>query len=221
MSQFNTQESESLALLSPEVLSESKRYLSRSDSVMAKLVAIYRPMQEDDLRFPAFHVLASSIISQLVTTAAAVSIERRVLEVVKTFSPDGFLSVPVEDLRQAGLSKQKAKYIIEAATQVSDGRLKLEGLQSLSDDDVIAALTKLPGIGIWTAQMFLIFALRRPDVLALGDRGLQNTVKMLYGDDRPLKVLGQVWRPHRSVASWYLWRHSEAVRTAKKLIIAG
>jgi len=213
----NVQGEERLALLSPEVIRTSLRHLSRSDKVMAKLVASYRPLREEDFELSAFHVLASSIISQQVATAAAESIERRVFQLVKTFTPSGFLAVPIEGLRQAGLSERKSKYIIEAAKRVSDGRLNLESLHGLSDETVIATLTELPGIGRWTAQMFLIFALRRPDLLALGDVGLQNTVKILYGGNTQMEVLGEVWKPHRSVASWYLWRHSEAVKAAKKV----
>jgi DNA-3-methyladenine glycosylase II len=136
--------------------------------------------------------------------------------VVKTFSPDGFLAVPIEELRGAGLSKQKAACIVEAAKWVSNGCLNLEALHHQSDKDVIATLTELPGVGLWTAQMFLIFALKRPDVLAPGDVGLQSAARMLYGDDRTLEVIGQAWKPYRSVASWYLWRHSEAMKAAKK-----
>ena len=123
------------------------------------------------------------------------------------FTPAGFLAVPTEALRAAGLSSAKARYILELAQRVSDGRLNLEAMQEAPDADVIAALVELPGIGQWTAEMFLIFGLSRPDVLSLGDAGLQRAVRLLFGDEAKLEHMGQSWRPFCSVASWYLWRH--------------
>ncbi len=115
--------------------------------------------------------------------------------------------MPIDALRGAGLSFEKARYILELANRVNDRRLDFSVLVHHSDEDVIVALTELPGIGHWTAEMFLIFGFRRPDVLSLADAGLQRAVRLLYSDDAELKNLGQVWRPYCSVASWYLWRH--------------
>ena len=109
------------------------------------------------------------------------------------------------DVRQ--VSAAKSRYIVELAQRVTDGRLDFDALLSQTDDAVIDALTELPGIGRWTAEMFLIFSLKRPDVLALGDAGLQRAARDLYGEDADLESIGQSWRPYRSVASWYLWRH--------------
>lgn len=109
-------------------------------------------------------------------------------------------------LRSAGLSAAKIRYITVLAQHVNDGKLDLETLQYLSDKEIITILVALPGIGQWTAEMFLIFGLHRPDVLPIGDVGLQRAIRLLFGDDARIEDVGQRWRPFCSVASWYLWR---------------
>ena len=126
------------------------------------------------------------------------------------FCPDGVLSVSVDTLRSAGLSAAKARYILELALRVTDGRLNFDNLENQPDADAIITLTELPGVGRWTAEMFLIFGLKRPDVLALGDAGLRRAAKMLYGYSEESELLERIsipWSPYRSVASWYLWKH--------------
>lgn len=196
--------------LSIKTVREAERHLILSCEVMAKLVATHGTCQLANRKFRPFHTLVISIISQQLSSKAADTIEQRVLEVVPTFCPSGFLALPHEMIRKTGLSTAKAKYIIELATRVRDGRLNFEALRHQSDDDVIAALTELPGIGRWTAEMFLIFGLKRPDVLAIGDAGLQRAARLLYGDTAELESVGQAWKPYRSVASWYLWRHLDS-----------
>lgn len=200
--------------LSAKVVREAERHLSQSCEVMARLVAAHGICQLANREFRPFHTLATSIISQQLSAKAADTIKRRVLEVVPTFCPSGFLAVPLEALREAGLSTAKMKYIIELATRVSDGRLNFDALRHQSDDEVITGLTELPGIGRWTAEMFLIFGLERPDVLALEDAGLQRAARLLYGDIATLESIGQAWKPYCSVASWYLWRHLDSNEAA-------
>ena len=195
------------ALISGWVTQDAERYLRQSCRVMARLIAAHGPCPLADREFRPFQTLANSIISQQLSAKAAYTIERRVLAIVPDFTPAGFLAVSTESLRAAGLSAAKARYIVELAQRVSDGRLNLEGMQQAPDADVIAALVELSGIGQWTAEMFLIFGLRRPDVLSLGDAGLQRSARLLFGDDAKLEHVGQSWRPFCSVASWYLWRH--------------
>nr|WP_311463986.1 DNA-3-methyladenine glycosylase 2 family protein [uncultured Ottowia sp.] len=173
---------------------------------MAGLIHTHGPCCLADREFRPFQSLANSIISQQLSAKAAGTIERRVQAIVPSLTPAGFLAVQPEALRAAGLSSAKARYIIELAQRVSDGRLNLEAMQEAPDADVIAALVDIPGIGQWTAEMFLIFGLRRPDVLSLGDAGLQRAARLLFGDDVELDHVGQAWQPFRSVASWYLWR---------------
>lgn len=192
--------------LTPTVAGEAEAYLSRSCRVMAGLIRVHGPCRLADREFRPFQTLANSIISQQLSAKAADTIERRVHAIVPGLTPAGFLAVAPDALRTAGLSSAKARYIVELAQRVSDGRLNLEAMQEAPDADVVAALVELPGIGQWTAEMFLIFGLRRPDVLSLGDAGLQRATRLLFGDDAKLERLGQPWRPFRSVASWYLWR---------------
>jgi DNA-3-methyladenine glycosylase II len=162
-----------------------------------------------------FHTLAASIISQQLSSKAADTIERRVGEIVGyPFSPAGFLSALPERLRAAGLSQAKGRYIRVLAEQVASGQFDLNDLVQQEDEQAIAKLIELPGIGQWTAEMFLIFGLKRPDVLSLGDAGLQRAATDLYGVNDGKDVLGLVsraWCPYRSVASWYLWKHLEVV----------
>lgn len=196
--------------LSARTMRAAEKHLSQSCEVMARLVTVHGPCPIAAREFLPFQTLATSIISQQLSAKAADTIERRVLSIVSSFTPDGFLTVPLEALRGAGLSSAKARYIIELSQRVNSGQLDFGALLKQADDDVIAALVELPGIGRWTAEMFLIFGLRRPDVLALGDAGLQRAARLLYGEDADLESVGQSWRPYCSVASWYLWRHLDA-----------
>lgn len=193
--------------LSARMMVAAEKHLSQSCEVMARLVIVHGPCPLAGREFLPFQTLATSIISQQLSAKAADTIERRVLAIVPTFTPAGFLTVPLDALRSSGLSSAKARYIIELAQRVNDGRLNFDTLLRQADEDVIAALVELPGIGRWTAEMFLIFGLKRPDVLALGDAGLQRAARLLYGEDTNLESVGQLWRPYCSVASWYLWRH--------------
>lgn len=197
--------------LSERTIREAERYLSQSCEIMAGLVSVHGPCPIADREFLPFQTLATSIISQQLSAKAADTIERRVLAIVSSFNPAGFLAAPPDALRGAGLSSAKVRYIIELAQRVNDGRLDFDALLKQADEDVIAALVDLPGIGRWTAEMFLIFGLRRPDVLALGDAGLQRAARLLYGENADLESVGQTWRPYCSVASWYLWRHLDSL----------
>jgi DNA-3-methyladenine glycosylase II len=196
--------------LSTQTIGIAEQHLSQSCAVMARLVLAHGrcPIVERDLS--PFQTLAGSIISQQLSSKAADTIKRRVLEVVPSFTPEGCLSVSFDVLRGAGLSARKTSYIIELSRRVHDGRLDFDALAGQPDDDVITALAALPGIGRWTAEMFLIFGLKRPNVLALGDTGLQRATRLLYGEDAELESVGRAWQPYCSVASWYLWRHLDA-----------
>jgi DNA-3-methyladenine glycosylase II len=178
---------------------------------MKRLIAEHGPCPLAKREYHPFHALVTSIISQQLSSKAADTIESRIPETVSVpFDPTELLSISIESLRTAGLSRPKARYIHELAQRVTDGRLSFSILESAQDDDVIAALMKLTGIGRWTAEMFLIFGLKRLDVLSLGDAGLQRAARALYesrGNGELLASVATAWRPYRSIASWYLWRH--------------
>ncbi len=126
-------------------------------------------------------------------------------------TPAGFAALSDEQLRAAGMSRQKTGYLRDLCEKVQSAKIDLEALDALSDDEVIAALVTVKGIGRWSAEMFLIFRLLRPDVLPVGDLGIVMAVQKAYRlrarptPDR-IRKIGEAWRPYRSVASWYLWR---------------
>lgn len=201
--------------LSDKVIRNAEAHLHRSDSVMARLVSDYGPCPLAEQESLPFHTLARSIISQQLSAKAADTIGRRVAQIVPApFGPNEVLAVSVESFRSAGLSVRKAGFIRQLAEHVTTGRLNFDELSAYPDDSVVDYLMEFPGIGRWTAEMFLIFGLKRPDVLALGDAGLKRAAKMLYQDCDKNSVLEQVsgaWCPYRSIASWYLWRYLDVV----------
>ena len=179
---------------------------------MAKLIRTHGPCTLAKRPFDLFHTLVVSIISQQLSAKASDSIERRIAECIPyPFNAEDMVCVPPERLREAGLSTRKVAYIQGLAERVNAGSLTYEALSGKDDGEVMAALMEIPGIGRWTAEMFLIFGLKRPDVLALGDAGLQRAAKMLYpkasSNGNALEKVSERWKPYRSVASWYLWRH--------------
>jgi DNA-3-methyladenine glycosylase II len=189
----------------------AERYLAKVDPHMKRLIAKHGHCPLAEREFQPFHMLANSIISQQLSTQAAATIKQRVGVLVGVpFQTSRVLSVSAEKLRGAGLSRAKTRYIRELATHVSDGRLEFSEIVSLDDELVIEKLVVVPGIGRWTAEMFLLFGLKRLDVLAVGDAGLQRAARNLYGNKRNSKTLlprvAESWRPYRSIGSWYLWR---------------
>jgi DNA-3-methyladenine glycosylase II len=160
----------------------------------------------------AYEALARAIVGQQLSTKAARSIWARVTELFGgTPSPRDLISIEPEKLRRAGLSWSKVGFLKDLAQRVDDGRLDLERLGELSDEDVVAELIEIKGIGRWTAEMFLIFHLGRPDVISTGDLGIRRAVQTAYGlDELPgphdLERIAEPWRPHRTLACLYLWR---------------
>lgn len=164
-------------------------------------------------REPEFHTLVSSITYQQLSGKAAGTIFGRLLAAAKTdpLTPESILKLRPARLRTLGLSGQKTEYIRTLARMTRDGEVRFEGLTELDDDEVIAQLTRVKGVGVWTAQMFLMFALRRHDVLPTGDLGVRSAMMKAYGLEglplpKEMEALAAGWRPYRSVASWYLWR---------------
>jgi DNA-3-methyladenine glycosylase II len=198
--------------LTPALLKKAVDHLGQSDRVMAKLIRTHGPCTLAKRPFDLFHTLVLSIISQQLSAKASDTIERRIAECIPyPFNAEDMVCVPPERLREAGLSSRKVSYIQGLAQRVDSGPLTYEALSAKDNDEVMAALMEIPGIGRWTAEMFLIFGLKRPDILALGDAGLQRAAKMLYlkasSNGNALEKVSERWRPYRSVASWYLWRH--------------
>lgn len=158
-----------------------------------------------------FATLARSIVGQQISVKAANSVWSRFVATLPAISPTGVLGVDSELLRGCGLSARKVEYLGDLARHFINGQIHAEHWSAMSDEEIIAELTDVRGIGVWTAEMFLIFNQLRPDVFPLDDIGLQKAVAVSYcAGQRParseLARIGERWRPWRSVATWYLWR---------------
>ena len=189
---------------------QALKHLRHSDPILAAIIDRVGPcrMQYSE---PTFEALVRSIVYQQLSGKAASTIFGRVAQAVGEITPDRLAAKSAEELRPLGLSGQKAKYILDLAEKTLTGVVRFQDLPALADDAVIAHLTQVKGVGVWTAHMFLIFALRRPDVLPTGDLGIRNATQRAYGlkeapKPEKLKNLARKWRPYASVASWYLWR---------------
>jgi DNA-3-methyladenine glycosylase II len=168
-----------------------------------------------------FASLAKAIVYQQLAGAAAATIHGRFVALFGERrgypTPAEVLAMPLPRLRGAGLSNQKASYVLDLAAHVADGRVPVKRLGRMSDADVIAALLPVKGVGRWTIDMFLMFGLNRPDVLPTGDYGVQQGVKAFFGLRKPptpakMIALTKAWAPYRSIGSWYMWRALEDAR---------
>ena len=189
-------------------------HLRRSDPVLAGIidrVGDYRI----EFRDPDFETLVKSIVYQQLSGRVANVIFGRLARAAGgKITPESILKLRPARMRAVGLSGQKTEYIRDLARHTRDGRVRFEELPELPDEEVMARLTAVKGIGVWTAHMFLIFALRRHDVLPTGDLGIRNAIRKAYGlEALPLpgeiESMAERWRPFCTVASWYLWRSIE------------
>ena len=161
---------------------------------------------------PEFHSLAESIVYQQLNGKAAFTIFKRFATLAgDPVTPGGILKLTEPQMRSVGLSKQKSSYLRDMAERATRGELDFSRLHELSDEEVIKHLTQVKGVGTWTAQMFLVFTLRRPNVLPTGDYGIQVAIKKHYKKRKlpkptAMEQLASPWEPYRSVACWYLWR---------------
>jgi DNA-3-methyladenine glycosylase II len=190
------------------------QHLRQSDPVIAGIIERVGPYRVS-YNEPVFGSLVRSIVYQQLSGKAAATIFNRLLTATSDpIHPDAILRLRFEELRSIGLSRQKATYIRDLAEKTASKEVVFENFRRMTNDQIIGALTQVKGIGVWTVQMFLMFSLRRPDVLPCGDLGIRNAVQKAYKlreSPRPAKLeqIGQRWRPYCSVASWYLWRSLE------------
>ena len=186
-------------------------HLRKSDPVLAAIIQQVGPFRMEYA--PAeFSSLAEAIVYQQLNGKAAVTIFRRFTELAgEPLTPAGILKLTDQQLRAVGLSKQKSSYLKDLAAKAASGTLDFSRLQELPDEEVIQHLTQVKGIGVWTAHMFLMFSLRRPDVLPTGDYGVQVAMKKHYRKrklpkPKDMEKIARAWAPYRSIACWYLWR---------------
>lgn len=204
-----------LSPLTPEGYEKARRLLMRRDPVLGTAIKKIGPCGlADRQRKDHLTALVGAIVSQQLSTKAAATIFGRFVALF----PDGRIpdaaAIAAESdaaLRSVGLSGQKVGYLRDLSARIADGRLQLDELEALHDEEVIERLVAVKGFGRWSAEMFLMFRLHRPDVLPVGDLGIVNAIRRLYRlrkrpDAKRVLKIGETWRPYRSVASWYLWQ---------------
>jgi DNA-3-methyladenine glycosylase II len=207
------------AVLTPRALRLAEAHLAAADPVMAAIIrqvgrcGLHRSRREDP-----FTALVEAIVWQQLSTKAAATIYKRLLASFPNGSrptPAAILACSDVSMRAAGLSRAKTNYLRDLATKVADGAVVLESIDALPDDDVVEVMTQVKGIGRWSAEMFLMFRLLRPDVMPVGDLGIVKAIQRHYRlrkvptSDRMIRIAAP-WRPYRSVACWYLWASLDA-----------
>jgi DNA-3-methyladenine glycosylase II len=203
--------------MTPDEYARARRALMRRDPVLAPIIRRYKDRRLiDGVPVDPFSALVRTIVGQQLSTKAAATIHRRLLDLLPggVATPAALDALNDAQLRQVGLSRQKSAYIRDLSMKAASGELPLEHLSEMNDEDVIEAITKVKGLGRWSAEMFLMFRLRRPDVLPVDDLGIVNAIHRLYKlrkrpDAKRIIKLGEAWRPYRTVACWYLWRSLE------------
>ena len=186
-------------------------HLKKSDPVLRSIIERVGPCRME-FGPPEFSSLAEAIVYQQLNGRAADTIFKRLAALAgEPLTPDGILKLTDAQMRGVGLSKQKSAYLKDLAAKTHDGTLDFARLAHASDEDVIEHLTQVKGIGVWTAHMFLMFSLRRPNVLPTGDYGVQVAVKKHYKKrklpkPKDMVKIAKCWEPYRSIACWYLWR---------------
>lgn len=206
------------AVMTDAVAMEAAEYLGANDPILQPVIqragpATFRPHKD------YYWELVDSIISQQLSVKAARSIERRFQELFGTEvpSPQQILQKDVEELRSVGLSRPKANYIRDLAGHISDGKINFAKFDSLPNDEIMGELIDVKGIGEWTVHMFLMFCMGRLDVLPVGDLGIRNSMRSLYGfenvptPDEIRKIAKKYkWSPYESIASWYIWQNLDS-----------
>jgi DNA-3-methyladenine glycosylase II len=186
-------------------------HLKKSDPVLRAIIERVGPCRME-FGLPEFCSLAEAIVYQQLNGKAAVTIFKRFAALAgEPLTPDGILKLSDEQLRSVGLSKQKSAYLKDLAAKTAAGLLDFGRLPELTDEEVIRHLTQVKGIGVWTAHMFLMFSLRRPNVLPTGDYGVQMAIRKHYKKRKlpkpqDMEKIAKAWEPYRSVACWYMWR---------------
>ena len=200
--------------VTPSYWDDACRHLSRRDRVMKKLIPKFGEARLQS-RGDAFTTLARSIVGQQISVKAAQSVWDRFASATGTPSthlpPASVLALPVEQMRASGLSGRKTEYLHDLARHFADGAVHVAQWQEMDDEAIIGELIAIRGIGRWTAEMFLIFHLMRPNVLPLDDLGLIKGISVNYFSGEPVsraeaREVGDAWAPFRSVATWYIWR---------------
>ena len=194
-----------------QTMRKAINHLKKSDPILAAIIEQVGPCR---MQFgePTFHSLAEAILYQQLNGKAAVTIFKRFTDLAgDPLTPAGILKLTDFQMRGVGLSKQKTSYLRDLSEKTKAGLVAFERLPELSEEEVIQHLTQVKGVGVWTAHMFLMFTLRRPDILPTGDYGVQAAIKKHYKKrkwPKPaiMEKIAKPWAPYRSIACWYLWK---------------
>ncbi len=195
---------------SPGYWAQACKQLMKKDRVMKRLIPLYGDAMLQS-RGDAFATLARSIVGQQISVKAAQTVWDRFAALPASMAPQAVLKLKIDDMRAAGLSARKVEYLVDLALHFDAGKLHVEAWHGMDDEAIIAELVAIRGIGRWTAEMFLIFHLLRPNVLPLDDVGLINGISQNYFSGDPVsrsdaREVAQAWQPWCSVATWYIWR---------------
>lgn len=208
--------------ITPDMVTAALVHLQREDPVLARVITqagpfVLRPRRD------RFQSLVTSIISQQISTSAARSIRKKLVNLLapEKITPQTLARFTPAELRTAGISPQKAGYLLDLASKVSSGQVRLKIIHRLSNEEVITELVQVKGIGVWTAQMFLMFCLGRADVFPHGDLGIRSALRNLYAlkdlpDEKRSHKIAAAWRPYATIASWYCWRSLDLPEFARK-----
>lgn len=205
-------------LVTPEYWDEARKYLTRKDRVMKRIIPLYGDACLQS-RGDAFTTLARSIVGQQISVKAAQSVWERFEALPKRMTPASVLKLKVDDMRGAGLSARKIEYLVDLALHFDSGAIHVDAWREMDDEAIIAELVGIRGIGRWTAEMFLIFHLMRPNVLPLDDVGLITGISKNYFSGDPVsrsdaREVAAAWNPYCSVATWYIWRSLDPLPVA-------
>jgi DNA-3-methyladenine glycosylase II len=196
-------------------------HLTKSDVILASIIARVGPCKMT-YREPSFEMLARAIVFQQLSTKAATTIYGRLEEAAGgKLTPESIQNLSVGEMRRAGLSRQKLGYIRDLAEHALSGKVDFAKLPSMSDEEVIESLTDIKGVGVWTAHMFLMFSLRRPNILPVGDLGVRMAIQRAYKKrklptPKQIEQIAKGWHPYCSYAAWYLWRSLEGPKEKPK-----
>lgn len=207
-----------VTLVAPDYWDEACRYLSKKDRVMKRLIPKFGDACLQS-RGDAFTTLARSIVGQQISVKAAQTVWDRFAKLPRRMVAGNVLKLKVDDMRAAGLSARKIEYLVDLALHFDSGSVHVEGWAQMDDEAVITELVGIRGIGRWTAEMFLIFHLMRPNVLPLDDIGLINGISQNYFSGDPVsrsdaREVAAAWAPYCSVATWYIWRSLDPLPVA-------
>jgi DNA-3-methyladenine glycosylase II len=202
----------------PAYWDDACRHLTKSDRVMKRLIPQFGEARLES-RGDAFVTLARSIVGQQISVKAAQTVWDRFTKLSRRLTPGQVLKLKVDDMREAGLSARKVEYLVDLALHFEQAQVSVKAWTHMSDDEIIAELVAIRGIGRWTAEMFLMFHLMRPNVLPLDDVGLINGISRNYFSGEAVsrseaREVAQAWAPYCSVATWYIWRSLDPVPVA-------